>query len=258
MSSRRGVGLGAFASRTGAAQAYTAHGSNLKSANAESLKTQREVIQQLLHNFAIEHADAIKSNPTFRAEFARMCHAVGVDPAAGTNLTSKSKNSSSLRAKVFGPDLNDFYCSVAVRIVDLCRRTRAQNGGLIGLSECRDAVAKGQAIGGGLQVSEDDIVQAVKSLKVLHGGYDIIEMAHKRFVRSVPRELNTDQSEALEFLQFAGSMRASDLVANLRWETARAGVVIEDLLAEGLIWVDKQCARGEWEYWSPQGLLDED
>lgn len=256
MAARRGVGLGAFTSRTDTAQAYNTHGSNLKSANAASLRTQREVIQSLLHNFAIEHTDAIKSNPNFRAEFARMCHAVGVDPAAGTNLTSKTKNSSSLRAKVFGPDLNDFYCSVAVRIVELCRRTRAQNGGLIGVTECRDSVAKGQAIGGGLQVSEDDIVQAVKSLKVLHGGYDIQTIANKQFIRSIPKELNTDQSDALEFLQFAGSITITDLVVNLKWERARAKLVLEDMMADSLIWVDKQC--NEWEYWSPQGLLDED
>lgn len=255
MSQRRGVGLGAFTTRSDAAQArYTAHGSSLKSANTASLKAQKEVIQSLLHNFAVEHADAIKSNPTFRAEFARMCHAVGVDPLAGTNVKGKQVNG--LRAKVFGPDLKDFYCSVAVRVVELCQRTHAENGGLIGVKECCESVKKGKAIGGGLQVSEGDIVNAVKSLEPLKSGFVIIEIANKQFIRSVPKELNTDQSTVLEILQLLGSVTVSLLRINLKWDRARSMTAINDLMADSLVWVDKQCP--EWEYWSPQGLLDED
>ncbi|KAK5939521.1 ESCRT II complex subunit Dot2 [Knufia obscura] len=254
MPSRRGVGLGAFTGRGNAAQAYSSHGSQLKSANAASLLAQREVIQSLLHNYAVEHADAIKSNPSFRAEFARMCHAVGVDPLAGTN--ARGKKADGLRAKVFGADLKDFYCSVAVRVVELCQRTVAENGGLIGVVECCESVKKGKAIGGGLQVSEDDIKNAVKSLEPLKSGFTIITIANKDFIRSIPKELNTDQSTVLEILQLLGNITVSLLRINLNWPKARAQTVIDDLLADSLVWVDKQCP--EWEYWSPQGLLDED
>lgn len=123
MSTRRGVGLGAFTNRNVTAQSYAAHGSSLKSANAASLQTQLEVFQSLLHNFALEHATTIKSNPTFRAEFARMCNAIGVDPLAGSNI--KGKKADSLWAKVLGHDVNDFYFSVAVRVVELCQIGRA-------------------------------------------------------------------------------------------------------------------------------------
>jgi ESCRT-II complex subunit VPS22 len=46
------------------------------------------------------------------------------------------------------------------------------------------------------------------------------------------------------------------LQANLNWEKARAKTVIDDLLADGLVWLDSQCEENE--YWSPQNLLDED
>ena len=256
MSTRRGVGLGAFTARSGLAQSYAAKGSNLKTANAASLQTQLEVFQSLLHNFALEHASTIKSNPTFRAEFARMCNAIGVDPLAGSNVKGKGKGSDSLWAKVLGHDVNDFYFSVAVRIVEMCQATRAENGGLLGVKECCETVARGKAIGGGLQVSEDDIQRAVKSLSPLGSGFSIISIAGKQFIRSVPKELNTDQSTVLEVLQLLGSITVSLLRLNLNWDKARAVTVIEDLLADSLVWVDYQCP--EPEYWSPQGLLDDD
>ena len=263
MSSRRGVGLGAFSSRPSTAAAFTTHGSALKSANAASLLAQREVIQSMLHNFAITHAAAIKSNPSFRAEFARMCHAVGVDPLAGTNARGKKVEGSSgigarVRERVMGPDLKDFYCSIAVRVVELCQRTVAENGGLIGLKECAESVSKGKAgmIGGGIQASEADVREAVKSLQPLGSAFSVITIAGKEFVRSVPKELNRDQSTVLEILHLLGNVTVSLLMVNLSWPKARAETVLQDLGADALIWVDKQCP--EWEYWSPQALLDED
>ena len=86
MSARRGVGLGAFTNRNTTTQSYANHGASLRTTHASSLATQLSVFQSLLHSFALEHASTIKSNPTFRAEFARMCNAIGVDPLAGSNV----------------------------------------------------------------------------------------------------------------------------------------------------------------------------
>jgi ESCRT-II complex subunit VPS22 len=262
MSSRRGVGLAAFTNLQSKTQSYATHGATLRSTQQSSLQTQLEVFQSLLHNFALEHATTIKSNPQFRAEFARMCNAIGVDPLAGSNVRSAKAggggkgDGKSLWAKVLGHDVNDFYFGVAVRVVELCQATRGENGGLLGVKECCESVAKGKAIGGGLQVSEDDVQRAVKSLSPLGSGFSVIEIAGKLFIRSVPKELNTDQSTVLEVLQLLGSITVSLLRVNLNWDRARAVTVIEDLLADSLVWVDLQCA--EPEYWSPQGLLDDD
>jgi ESCRT-II complex subunit VPS22 len=256
MSSRRGVGLGAFTNRATTAQSYAQHGSSLKTANAASLQTQLEVFQSLLHNFAIEHSATIKSNPTFRAEFARMCNAIGVDPLAGSYSKGKGGKADSLWAKVLGHDVNDFYFSIALRVVELCQATRGENGGLLGVKECAETVARGKAIGGGMEVSEDDVARAVKSLGPLGSGFTIIPIAGKQFIRSVPKELNTDQATVLEVLQLLGSVSVSLLRANLNWDKARAVTVLEDLLADSLVWVDYQCR--EPEYWSPQGLIDDD
>jgi ESCRT-II complex subunit VPS22 len=93
----------------------------------------------------------------------------------------------------------------------------------------------------------------VKSLEPLGSGFNIINIGSKQFIRSIPKELNTDQSTVLEVLQLLGSVTVSLLQVNLRWEKARATTVIEDLLADSLVWVDTQCS--EYEYWSPQNLV---
>ncbi|KAJ5498380.1 hypothetical protein N7453_007431 [Penicillium expansum] len=233
--SRRGVGLGAFANRTQATQSYATHGANLRSTHTASLQTQLSVFQSLLHTFALEHSSTIKSNPTFRAEFARMCNTIGVDPLAASNI--KGKN------------------GLAVRVVELCRETRSENGGLIGVEECRKRVGKGKAIGSGLEVSDDDILRAVRSLEPLGSGFSIVKVGSKQYIRSIPKELNTDQATVLEVIQVLGFVSVSMLCLNLKWEKARAQTVIDDLLADGLVWLDAQ--GPEKEYWSPQNLLED-
>ncbi|EZF36109.1 Vacuolar-sorting protein SNF8 [Trichophyton interdigitale] len=258
MSSRRGVGLGAFVNKNQASQSFATHGANLKSTHASSLQTQLSVFQSLLHTFALEHGETIKSNPTFRAEFARMCHAIGVDPLAASNIKGKGKKGlgegGSFWTQILGGDVNDFYFEVAVRVVELCRETRAENGGLISVEACRKVVGAGKAIGGGLEVSEDDILRAVESLVPLGSGFKVVKVGSKKFIRSVPKELNTDQATVLEVIQLLGFVTVSMLQLNLQWEKARSKTVIDDLLADGLVWVDSQAA--EAEYWSPQYLQD--
>ncbi|KAJ5543077.1 hypothetical protein N7535_005506 [Penicillium sp. DV-2018c] len=278
--SRRGVGLGAFANRTQATQSYATHGANLRSTHTASLQTQLSVFQSLLHTFALEHSSTIKSNPTFRAEFARMCNTIGVDPLAASNIKGKNGRrglgeGGSFWTQIMGGDMNDFYFEVAVRVVELCRETRSENGGLIGVEECRKRVGKGKAIGSGLEVSEyevhlsmtckkvtdlvfgldsDDILRAVRSLEPLGSGFSIINVGSKQFIRSIPKELNTDQATVLEAIQVLGYVSVSMLQLNLNWEKARAQTVIDDLLADGLVWLDAQ--GPEKEYWSPQSLLE--
>lgn len=151
MATRRGVGLGAFTNRSQTTQSYANHGANLRSTHLSSRQAQLSVFQNLLYNFALEHASTIKSDPTFRAEFARMCNAIGVDPLAASNVKGKS---GSFWTQILGGDMNDFYFEVAVRVVELCRETRSDNGGLIGVEECRKRVGRGKKIGGGLEVTK--------------------------------------------------------------------------------------------------------
>jgi ESCRT-II complex subunit VPS22 len=254
-SNRRGVGLGAFSNASISSEQYAKHGQQLRTSHAEALANQLSVFQAALHNFSLTHAKDIRSNPTFRAEFARMCNAIGVDPLAGSNVKGKaSGKDGSVWAKMLGSSVNDFYFELAVRVVEVCRETRGENGGMIGLSEVQKQIAKGRhgLVGGGMDATEDDILRALESLEPLGGKFKVHLLGGGKFIRSVPKELNPDQSIVLEVIQVLGYVTVSMLQANLGWEHARAIAVIDDLVADSLVWVDSQAE--ETEYWSPASM----
>jgi ESCRT-II complex subunit VPS22 len=255
-SNRRGVGLGAFSNSAISADQYARHGQTLRSNHAEALANQLSVFQAALHNFSLTHAKDIRQNPQFRAEFARMCNAIGVDPLAGSNVKGASNSNgkaSSVWAKMLGSSVNDFYFELAVRVVEVCRETRAENGGMIAVSEMRKRIEKGRGIiGGGIDVTDDDVERALDSLAPLEGGFKVIPLGSHRFIRSVPKELNLDQSTVLEVIQILGYVTISMLQDNLVWERARAVAVMDDLVSDSLVWVDLQAS--ETEYWSPASM----
>lgn len=142
--SRKGVGLAAFdRSRITNAQ-YASHGSTLRSSNAQALETQLAVFRSLLQQFAQTHAKDIRSDPSFRAQFARMCAAIGVDPLASSNSGTAG---GSVWSQLLGRSVNDFYFELAVRVVEVCGETRAENGGLIEVRKVKERIGLGRMEG---------------------------------------------------------------------------------------------------------------
>ncbi|EEU39507.1 uncharacterized protein NECHADRAFT_94477 [Fusarium vanettenii 77-13-4] len=253
--SRKGVGLAAFDRSRLTSAHYASHGSSLRASNAQALETQLAVFRSLLQQFANTHARDIRSDPAFRAQFARMCAAIGVDPlASSNNNTEGGGGSSSIWAQLLGKTVNDFYFELAVRIVEVCGATRGENGGLIGLAELRERVAAGR-MDGADPIADDDVRRAVQTLAPLGGSYAVVKVGRKEYIRSVPRELNDDQVAVVEAVQVLGYVSVGMLSDNLGWDRARAKTVIDDLVAGGMLWVDKQ-TKGEWEYWSPGFMAD--
>lgn len=81
-------------------------------------------------------------------------------------------------------------------------------------------------------------------------------------IRSVPKELNPDQSVVLGVIQDLTYATAPILEDNLRWTAARAQTVLDDLLTDSLVWLNDKGENNrklhEREYWSPAGLEDDD
>lgn len=231
---QKGAGFGALTRNSRAAQQYELHGKRLQESQFDKLDTQLSVFQAALLEFSRTHAKDIRSNPEFRAEFARMCTAIGVDPL----VSSSNKKGGSFWAEMLGGSVNDFYFELAVRVVEVCRRTRAENGGLIAVAEVKERIAgMDEKLGGGSDVSEyvscfrmrngkrkeerrltgggvrDDVLRAVEALKPLGSGFTVIELGRRQMIRSVPKELNTDQSTVMEAIQVFSRSRA---LQNLR------------------------------------------
>jgi ESCRT-II complex subunit VPS22 len=182
-----------------------------------------------------------------------MCATIGVDPLASSSGSAGKDGGGSFWAQLLGGSVNDFYFELAVRVVEVCGATREENGGLIGVKEVKDRIMNSR-MEGSTEITEDDILRAVETLKPLGTSYSTLTVGHKTYIRSVPKELNLDQSAVLEAAQVLGYVSISMLMVNLRWPRARAKTAIDDLVSESMLWVDKQC--DEWEYWSPGFMLE--
>ena len=189
MDRRRTPGLSSLSTNRLQTHHYTNHGASLRTRNAQSLETQLSVFQSLVHNFALTHSKDIRANPAFRAEFARMCTALNIDflassyhkegsgSGSSSSLNGKGPSSGeSIWASLLGGSVHDFYFNLGVTIVEVCRATRAENGGLISLSDLKTHVKRGRAIGSAMDVSDADIEQAVRALEPLDG----ISVMHTR------------------------------------------------------------------------------
>jgi ESCRT-II complex subunit VPS22 len=192
-----------------------------------------------------------------------MCAAIGVDPLVGAKRDGWG---------VLG--VGDFWMGVATRVVGICRNTRGENGGIIGVKEVQrllereDRRQRSQTV-----ISEyvphirstvffwvvadfrDDIVRSISALGPLGPGISIISLRNgERYIRSVPKELNPDQATVLEVAGINGYISVSLLRVNLGWEEERSGSVLEELIVEGMVWVDE--GGMEKEYWIPKGITE--
>ncbi|KAK5994580.1 Vacuolar-sorting protein SNF8 [Cladobotryum mycophilum] len=231
--SRKGVGLAAFDRSRITSRQFASHGSSLRATNALALETQLSVFRSLLQTFAQTHAKDIRSDPSFRAQFARMCSAIGVDPLASSS--NSDQGGSSVWAQLLGKTVNDFYFELAGAARQGLPGTHA---GRLVHHRGRRPPRRGDAPAPG-------------------GSYAIVTVGRKEYVRSVPRELSNDQASVVEAAQVLGYVSVGMLGDNLGWERARCKTVIEDLVAGGMLWVDTQTG-GEWEYWSPGFMFDGD
>jgi ESCRT-II complex subunit VPS22 len=98
------------------------------------------------------------------------------------------------------------------------------------------------------EITREDVTRAIGLLSPL-AGYSVIPIGGIEFVRSVPRELDTDQSALLVVAaESGGKLTESRIKKDLGWGDVRARQAMEDsVMREGLGWVDEQDT--EWCVW---------
>jgi ESCRT-II complex subunit VPS22 len=97
-------------------------------------------------------------------------------------------------------------------------------------------------------------VRSIAALSPLGPGLSIVTLPNgERYIRSIPKELNPDQATVLEVAGVSGGcISVGMLRVNLGWEDERGKSVLEDLVGEGMMWVDD--GGVEREYWIPSGI----
>lgn len=146
--------------------------------------------------------------------------------------------------------IGDFYYELGVQIVEACWARRSLNGGLMDLPTLVKYVQRRR--GSHTEpISEDDVVRAIKKLRVLGNGFDLVTIGKSQYVRSVPGELNMDKNSVLEVAQGTGHVSKQGLRQATSWTEERAQSVLDALLKEGFAMVDDQNPGGATLYWFP-------
>lgn len=237
---RRGVGLAAF-DRNQTSKRFEELSNSISQSQVSHLTNQLSQFRTALTHFASTHREKIKSDPSFRHAFQQMCTSIGVDPLAGPRKGG-------WWAELLG--LGDWQYELGVQIVDVCVSTRDRNGGLIEMTELIRMVTKLRGVSGG-SITEDDIIQSIKTLEPLGTGYQVVEIGGRNMVRSVVKELDDDQTAILAVAQEQGGRVVEDMLIQRRqWTRDRARTALENmLLRDGLCWLDDQdeeCGRAYW------------
>ncbi|GFR48530.1 hypothetical protein Agub_g10425 [Astrephomene gubernaculifera] len=248
---RRGPGIAGLQHAARTKEQYKLTGAEVKKNTLQAMHEQLSSFRTHLEEFARKHRADIRRDPAFRAAFHSMCANIGVDPLASNK---------SLWASALG--FGDYYYELGVQVVEACLASRPLNGGLMELGALLRAVNRRRGAAGE-PASEDDVVRAIKKLAVLGGGWDLLVLGGRCFVRSVPGELDTDRTRVLEMAaggqaggqQGGGGGRGftsvGEVVAVTGWPASRAEGVLQALMREGIAWVDDGAPDGVRLYWFP-------
>jgi len=226
-----GLGAGSGVAGLQAAQAARATardaGEHLQEQTRKQMTDKCSVFKDKLEQFARKHKNEIIKNPDFRSKFNTMCSSVGVDPLAS--------NKGFWGALGMG----DFYYELGVQLVQVCIEQRSRTGGiesaddvLAHLKEKRGSKAQ--------PITIDDLERAVRNMKGLGKGLEILSVGGRKMIQSVPCELSRDHTALLEDAKATAFTSVKLLNERLGWPEQRAQAAIDFLVAEGIAWVDSQ------------------
>lgn len=248
---RRGIGgMSAIDKSKTQASKFQEKSTEIAENQLVKLNEQMESFRSHLQTFATKHKKEIRKNPVFRRQFQEMCAALGVDPL---------QSSSNFWTKLLG--VGDFYYELAVQVVEVCMATSHRTGGFMQLRDLLQRVkasrnvAKVKFNSTADEIEEEDVLKAIEKLSKLGGGIKAIPSAKTYIVQSVPSELSMDSTVVLlQAQERGGHVDLSSLITAHKWSNERATKVINQMIMEGVVWIDNQTPNGETFYWFP-GLV---
>ncbi|KAK6202786.1 uncharacterized protein RJT21DRAFT_118863 [Scheffersomyces amazonensis] len=227
--------------------AYSQLGRSISEKHTDQLSTQLSVFQSALINFASEHGNEIKSNLEFRNKFTHLCNSIGIDPLE-LLLYTGSKNSK-IR-------LDNFYIALAVRIIEVCQQTRDLNGGLISIKELLSILKENDSLQ--INITSNEIEKSLSYLNTLGKGYEILNINDKKWLKfssATGSGISNDQKRVYELCSFMGGFVTYKLLRdNFEWDKVRCKTVIDEMIMNGLVWVDTQGENGQYQYWEPSWI----
>mmetsp|Transcript_42001 Transcript_42001/g.48716 ORF Transcript_42001/g.48716 Transcript_42001/m.48716 type:complete len:238 (+) Transcript_42001:25-738(+) len=195
------------------------------------LKKVYEEFQASLLNFAKERPKEIKKNPESRSKFNQMCLDLGIDP-----MVSKKTMWSDIG---FG----DYYSELAIKIYRILISKRKTNGGLMKISDVVEVYNK-RSKDPEDKIQRDDVKKALESISELGSACTL----KGEYICSVPIDLSDDSMDLLTVAEEHGYVSAALLAKARGWPEERFKRQINQMLSEGLVWIDSQAAGGPHYY----------
>lgn len=220
---------------------YQNLGSVVLQSQEEHLLTQLQVFQAALISFKSQYASEIIQNEEVRNNFAEICVAFGIDPLVVASSVIGEENNSTER-------LNQ----LCLKVIDSCSKTRTINGGIISVEDLLDLINSDTWVNQDLHLNfkQEDIFEALEHLKILGNELQVIKIGKKEYIKSIPQEINLDQKMALEAADILGYVTITILKDNFNWKRIRCQSVIDELVSNGILWVDKPSQEHGTKYWT--------
>lgn len=237
---RRAVGLSGLQKKKENEAKLREVGNNMAIINSKDMQEQVAIFKGHLERFARLHSGDLGKNPILRTKFQRMCTAIGVDPL----YSSKGYWSQFLGT------LSDWYWELAIQVVETCLIYSDNNGGLTDLHLVHDRILRKRKTTT-KEITMDDIVKSVETLKPLCSGYKIISLKDgKMAIQSIPLQLSKDSIDLLGRTEQLGNEGyfTNAHVEDWGWSLIRMERAIEPMLEEGILWVDN-CPLAGLKYW---------
>ena len=241
---RRGLGVGAVHKQQQTEDKYKSKRDGLANEQIVKLSEQMTEFRSKLQEFAQKYKKDIKRDAEFRRNFQTMCATVGVDPL---------QSSANFWTKLLG--VGDFYYELAVQVIEVCMSTSHRNGGLIGINELHSRVLQSRNSGkqgnrSEVEITVDDLLRSIDKLSKLGSGLKVLSCGKTYIVQSIASELSLDQNLIIQTAQSNnGSVSLSLIVSELKWSEERAQKAINDMIMEGIVWIDRQGPNGHTLYW---------
>ncbi|CAG2182074.1 unnamed protein product [Oppiella nova] len=135
--------------------------------------------------------------------------------------------------------------------------TSHRNGGLIGIHELHSRLLQSRNTAklshkSDEEISVDDVLRAIEKLSKLGSGLKVMSCGKTYIIQSVATELSLDQNSIIQKAQSTnGCVSLSSIVNDLQWTEERTLKAINDMVMEGIVWIDKQSPTGHTLYWFP-------
>ncbi|KAL4442611.1 hypothetical protein ABPG74_007013 [Tetrahymena malaccensis] len=215
-------------------QARQQMGQQLMQQKITRMKDIYNIFQENMQKYAAQYANEINKDPNFRDNFNQLCQNLGIDP-----MISQKTLFSNLG---FG----DFYNELAMKILDITARKRNENGGMMKLIDIINEFEKRYKT----KISKKDIQEALKTISCLGG----CQLVNNEYVSTSNLSMSGDFNSIIEVAEKYGHVSEQLMKEQKGWKQDKFKLVIDQLIGEGMVWVDKKTKSGQPHYYFPSML----